>query len=159
MHATGRESRISVEFVRLTVMKSFLQKPSRFQKTSGIQSVNGWEGGYQVFPSNVFSQVIKKFHCEHFCVSKNFCSRKDCMDERRDYQVFASKIFCLTLPKTFFANNSLFQKNSGSENFLRMPGGYHVFPSNFFDPHYRKISLGTLRCFRKSLAAKTIHGC
>ena len=81
------------------------------------------------------------------------------MDEGVGYHVFPSKNFCLTLPKEITWNSSSLRKDSGSDDVLWMGGDVKFFRRSFFVSHFRKVSLESLRCFKKILTAKAIYGC
>ena len=81
------------------------------------------------------------------------------MDEGVGYDFFPSKTFCLILPKNFTWNSSSLREDSGSEDVLWMGGDVKFFRRSFFVSHYRKVSLETLRCFKKILTAKPTYGC
>ena len=79
---------------------------------------------------------------------------------RGGYRFLPLKFFCLTLPRIFNRNTSVVQKTFVSKNMVCMRERIITsFRRLFFLSLYRKISLRTLRCFRKLLAAKTFFGC
>ena len=75
--------------------------------------------GYRDFPSNVFlSHCAEKTRRGKLlcCVSENFRQRKR-LWIRGGYQIFPSKVFCTTMPKTLGREPFcvVFQKTSGSQ--------------------------------------------
>ena len=77
------------------------------------------------------------------------------------YHELWSKLFGLTVPKSFVKNPSWFQKNSGIENFYGWAGRgeYHNFPSKFFGitvQSTEKFRRGTLLCFRNFQVSKNV---
>ena len=63
------------------------------------------------------------------------------MDKRgRDNQDFASKFFCLTVPKNFIGEHFGVSLISGIEKFYASEGYVTIFHRNFFVSQSRKIS-------------------
>ena len=72
----------------------------------------------------------------------NFGYRKS-LDKRGENHYFLSKIFCLTVPKTFVGDSFSVALISGTEKVLEtMEGGFEDFTSKFFCLTVPKISVG-----------------
>ncbi len=84
---------------------------------------------------NLLSHSTKKFRRGTLlcCVSDNFGQRKNLWIKRRKkYQDFGSKIYCLTVPKTFAGEHFRMSLISGIEKFFCLRALFHDFSSNFF---------------------------
>ena len=79
---------------------------------------------------------------------------------RGGFHDFPSKCFSFTLLKTFIVNSSVFQKSSGSgKKCMERDGDITFFRHIFSVSQFRKLTLGTPRCFTKLMAAKILYGC
>ena len=126
----------------------------RFGKALTVTMYYGCEGNVKFFRRN-------------FCVSlhrnilgtlrsfRKLLAAKTFFGCQVDITFLQQKLFCLTIPKNFNANFSLFQKNFLSSKTFHEWVGEVSFSSNiFFVSPYRKNSKGTARCSRKNLVAK-----
>ena len=104
-------------------------------------------------------QSFESFLWELFVVSENF-SHRIYLGMWRGLSLFPVDLFRLTIPKCFIGSSSVFQENSGSENFVWMREVDFTFSRRvFFVSQCRKILLGTLPRSRKFPVAKTFYGC
>ena len=103
----------------ITVPESFIGNASWFEKVSGIWRNKWTRRGVSQSSVKTLVSCYRKDFWEVFGVSKKFWQQKNCMDERRGYQVF--RLIFIVSP-------------------------------------YRKLFLGTLRCFQNFLAAKSLFG-
>ena len=69
----------------------------------------------------------------NFGYRKILCFRELCHD-------FLLNFFCLTVPKNFVEDPSVFQRISGSENVYAYEGKITIFYGKFVLSHYRKTS-------------------
>ena len=66
------------------------------------------------------------------------------MDEKAAYNVFPSKIFGVTAPKSFVGIPSMFQKILGIEKFYAKKGVSQFSVENFLSHRAEKLRKGTL---------------
>ena len=83
----------------------------------------------------------------NFGYRKILCFREFCHD-------FLLNFFCLTVPKIFVEDPSVFQRISGSENVYAYEGKISIFYGKFVLSQYRKLRRWTLLCFTKFLVSK-----
>ena len=98
--------------------KNFVGEPfcAVFQKNSGFTEIYGEEGvGYLVFPvEKILSHGAEKIHRRtHSCFT--IFGYRQVLCFRGLSQNFLSKIFCLTVPKTFVGDPFSFSLISGNE--------------------------------------------
>ena len=92
------------KFSCLTVPKTFVGQPFRVSLISVIEKLYASEGYVTIFCRKFLSHSAEKLRRGTLlcCVSENFRSPKNLwIRGGRDNQEFASKIFCLTVPKIF----------------------------------------------------------
>ena len=132
-----------VDFFCLTVPKNFVGELFSVSLFSGIEKVwIKWGGGVSRFSVEFFlSHSAENFRrgIPYCCI--NFGYRKSF--EKRGYQDFMSKIFCLTVPKIFVGESFTVALTSGTEKSLDKRGGeYQDFLSKIFRLTVPKISVG-----------------
>ena len=71
---------------------------------------------------------------------QNISGSEKFMDKKGEYQKFASKIFCLTVPKNIVGAPFSLSFNSGIEKLYASEGYVLIFRRNFFVSQYRNIS-------------------
>ena len=79
------------------------------------------------------------------------------MAKKGDYQVFPSKMFCLTVPKKIVGEPFSASLISGIEKFYASEGYVTIFRQKFLSHSTEKFRRGTLLCFRKFLVAKNVR--
>ena len=120
----------------ITVSKIFIGNSPLFQKTSGSENKLWMWGGYHVSPTKVFlSHITKKFHCEIFITSEELSFIENFSWNGWVNQFFVKQFFCLAFSKKLKGNSSVFQKNSGGENFYRWEKGISRFFVDTFLSH------------------------
>ena len=96
------------------------------------------------------------------CVSENFRQPKSLWIRRGEYQDFPSKIFCLTVPKSFVGEPFSVSLISGIEKFYASEGYVTIFDflSKFFRLTVPKIFAGEPFCtvFQKISRSEKVYG-
>ena len=123
-------------FRKFLVSKSFMQR-------------RGHHGFFENFPSH--RTKTKNFEREPFCVSEVFWYGKKFMD-KRGYHDFPSRSFRPTVLKHFVGGPLCFRKVFVLKSFLDNRG--ITILAKFFVSQYRKVSWGTLLCYKKFLVWK-----
>ena len=125
-----------------------------FRKFLAAKTFNGCEVDITFLQQIFLFHITKKIHCDFFIVSEELSFIKNFPWVGWGNQLSVEQFFCLTLSKKINGNSSLFQKNSGGEKFYGRENGISLLLSIPFVSHHRKLSLGTLRGFRKILVWK-----
>ena len=126
----------------LTVPKIFVGEPFCVSQNFWYRK-NLWirgEGGVSgFFVKSFLSHSAEKFRrgtlqcVTNFGYRKILCFREFCHD-------FLLNFFCLTVPKIFVEDPSVFQRISGSENVYAYEGKISIFYGKFVLSQYRKTS-------------------
>ena len=132
---------------------------SVFKQFLVAKILHGWEMRSSRFSTTIFLyHVFAELHWEPFFVSEDFGQRKKCMDatgiSRFSVEVFLSQIIKRFHWELFVVSENLWQWKLSMN-----ASGKITFSRRFsFVSDYRKLSLGTLRCFKKLQAMKQFYG-
>ena len=101
-----------------TETKSFVKERFCFSENFWYRKIFWIRGGISRFSVEIFmSHSAERFRKGILLFFRKFLVSKSLMDEKGGYHVFPSKIFGLTVPKSFVGIPSMFQKLRGIENF------------------------------------------
>ena len=143
----------------LTVPKIFVGEPFSVSLISGIEKVYSSENYVTIFLPEFFvsqHRNISQKNPSVLCFRKFLVAKKFMDKSEGEVSRFPSKIFCLTLPKTFVGEPFSVSLISGIENFSASENYFTIFLPEFFVSQHRNISQKnpSVLCFRKFLVAK-----
>ena len=122
----------------------------------------GGEGGMSVtiFCQKFFDSEYRKTSYGTFLCFTKFLLSKKFMDKRwvggKEYHGFLSKIFCLTVPKNFVGNHSVFHYFQVSKNLMPMRGISRFSKEILLSHSTEKLRRGTFLCFTMFLVSEKL---
>ena len=143
----------------LTVPKIFVGEPFSVSLISGIEKVYSSENYVTIFLPEFFvsqHRNISQKNPSVLCFRKILVAKKFMDKSEGEVSRFPSKIFCLTLPKTFVGEPFSVSLISGIEKVYSSENYVTIFLPEFFVSQHRNISQKnpSVLCFRKILVAK-----
>ena len=124
----------------LTGPKNFVGERFSVSLIAGTEKIWIRRGGsIKIFRRRFLSHSAENFPRGMLYCCNNFGYR-DILDKRGEYQDFASKIFCLTVPKNFVGEPFRVSVIAGTEKvWIRQAGSIKIFRRRFFVSQCRKF--------------------